>query len=374
MPPLNRILLSTSVFLSLSIISSTTPSTAHALSLPNFNSNSNHIKKNDGHSAVWERDLPSLPHTPYFNHDNPDSPELKRDHGPTRKKRSLYSHINGDMPVTPPQKKYHHSSDHPHPHGQEPMVVIRLGKHRSSSTKESSPPTTTDDEPLVQSSGGSVSFRNKDIDNNSNSNSNSNNNNNGEQELVQEPQQEPQQENNEQDEEKGQKVQDELEGTDNNEEQTLIEPLYPSMDLFEEDGFEEREHEGEGESEGESDVWMVDEWEEDLEGEMDELMDWIEDDSILSLSEDSYALDSDRPGSGSGSDSSSSSDSDSDTDSDSVSITFTVSDKNWAEEKAKRKAKVLGSARLRERRTAQGKNDDNETNRFQRLFSESWLF
>ncbi|KAG0323814.1 hypothetical protein BG004_003610, partial [Podila humilis] len=166
------------------------------------------------------------------------------------------------------------------------------------------------------------------------------------------------------------------EDVDGDEIRTLIEPRYPSIDLFQdgdddeeqqqdndddsverplgyggmpEEGddlgqFEDDQDEDEEEREererlaldhdgtytqGES-VWMVDEWEEELEGEMDELMEWIEEDTVPSGLPP--------------------------TKSDSIS--------------PRDKAKIMGSGRLRDR---QGSFTD-ETSRFQRLFSDSWLF
>ncbi|KAG0045640.1 hypothetical protein BGZ83_009126 [Gryganskiella cystojenkinii] len=120
-----------------------------------------------------------------------------------------------------------------------------------------------------------------------------------------------------------------LEGDEDKAQRTLIEPHYPSIDLFEEDGevethdhsrgpsnrqqqahqrqrvtftVEDDEDDDEllelgddgvfrrsgrhqtrvisnpGNHQQQQQVWMVDEWEEDLEGEMDELLDWAAED------------------------------------------------------------------------------------------------
>ncbi|KFH70715.1 hypothetical protein MVEG_03563 [Podila verticillata NRRL 6337] len=91
-------------------------------------------------------------------------------------------------------------------------------------------------------------------------------------------------------------------GEEDDEDSTIIEPQYPSLDLFEEDDgddigirdgnmavdsqIEEEEEERyrrmmsqrrHHQQQNHGGGWMVDEWEEDLETDMDELMDWIED-------------------------------------------------------------------------------------------------
>jgi len=96
-------------------------------------------------------------------------------------------------------------------------------------------------------------------------------------------------------------VEDE-DGEEDHEGSTIIEPQYPSLDLFEEDDgddigirdgnmavdsqIEEEEEERyrrmmsqrrQYQQQNHPGGWMVDEWEEDLETDMDELMDWIED-------------------------------------------------------------------------------------------------
>ncbi|KAG0027349.1 hypothetical protein BGZ81_005685 [Podila clonocystis] len=96
-------------------------------------------------------------------------------------------------------------------------------------------------------------------------------------------------------------VEDE-EGEEDDEGSTIIEPHYPSLDLFEEDDnddigirdgdmtvdsqIEEEEEERyrrmmsqrrQYQQQQNHPGWTVDEWEEDLETDMDELMDWIED-------------------------------------------------------------------------------------------------
>lgn len=96
-------------------------------------------------------------------------------------------------------------------------------------------------------------------------------------------------------------VEDE-DGEEDDEDSTIIEPQYPSLDLFEEDDgddigirdgnmavdsqIEEEEEERyrrmmsqrrHHQQQNHGGGWMVDEWEEDLETDMDELMDWIED-------------------------------------------------------------------------------------------------
>ncbi|KAF9927769.1 hypothetical protein FBU30_002886 [Linnemannia zychae] len=72
------------------------------------------------------------------------------------------------------------------------------------------------------------------------------------------------------------------------ERRTMIEPHYPSIDLFDEEELLEvgedgilrsssRPKEEEDQDSRHDQVWLVDEWEEELEGDMDEWMDWVED-------------------------------------------------------------------------------------------------
>ena len=87
------------------------------------------------------------------------------------------------------------------------------------------------------------------------------------------------------------------------EDRTLIEPHYPSIDLFDEEELLEVGEDGilrastaatthrqsgrlsyhgsEEEDENRGDqLWLVDEWEEELEGDMDDWMDWVEDHAV----------------------------------------------------------------------------------------------
>ncbi|KAF9950224.1 hypothetical protein BGZ65_006761 [Modicella reniformis] len=95
-------------------------------------------------------------------------------------------------------------------------------------------------------------------------------------------------------------------------------PRSTSFDLTEEERYDQ--------------MWMVDEWEEELEGDMDELMDWADDDSLP-----------------------------------------TMTDLN---KKQSLTATVMGSDRLRD----QGASirdillDEDEASPFERLFADSWLF
>ncbi|KAF9183056.1 hypothetical protein BGZ51_004241 [Haplosporangium sp. Z 767] len=146
-------------------------------------------------------------------------------------------------------------------------------------------------------------------------------------------------------------------------ERALIEPQYPSIDLFDEDEelFEVdddgilREPDAsnknknklsssnsvdDNENERRDGAWMVDEWEEELEGDMDELMDWIEEDQILNRLENRK------------------------TEQDYIDTGIRPSG-----------AKVMGSRGLRDQGSIHDvvMNEDEESP-FQRLFADSWLF
>ncbi|KFH63811.1 hypothetical protein MVEG_10504 [Podila verticillata NRRL 6337] len=258
-----------SFLLSLVVLCTFSPPTTHGLSLSNKNTYNN----------LWKRVQPSCGHSPYCNPDHPPLGELQPN---SKKKRSLYSHINGDID-TPEQQ-------------QQIEAVIEFGKPADNSNKQ--------DHGL-------------DLDRFDTWEA------------------------------------DEVEGDEseenNNEIRTLIEPHYPSIDLFDDDSvvvdddhrfnkhtLEDHDLEDEAEEEldrlaqsgAQGQVWMVDEWEEELEGEMDELMEWIEEDHILNRPED------------------------------------------YPSPPLANKDKVLGSGRLRDRQ----RSFADETSRFQRLFSESWLF
>ncbi|CAO3570919.1 unnamed protein product [Mortierella alpina] len=146
------------------------------------------------------------------------------------------------------------------------------------------------------------------------------------------------------------------EESDDDEVRTLIEPQYPSLDLFDEEDeelFDISEDDTVVEignkktADGSSDnlTYMVDEWEEELETDMDELMDWVEDDHILSRhgqerkkNEKATRLQAPAPASGSA-------------------------------------AEVMGSHRLRDQASVRDVLvDEDEASPFQRIFSESWLF
>ncbi|KAG0268596.1 hypothetical protein BGZ95_002397 [Linnemannia exigua] len=134
------------------------------------------------------------------------------------------------------------------------------------------------------------------------------------------------------------------------EDRTLIEPHYPSIDLFDEEELLEvgedgilraaghhrsnsrssrstDDDKGDDEEEGRHDqVWLVDEWEEELEGDMDEWMDWVEENHTLNRM-DNYNDDK--------------------------------NDKHRLRDQSAMESLVL---------------DEDEASPFQRLFSESWLF
>ncbi|KAF9293595.1 hypothetical protein BGZ74_011636 [Mortierella antarctica] len=270
-----------SFLLSLVILSTFSPST-HGLVLSNKNNNN-----------LWKRDLPNGPHSPYSVPPDKQPPgELSR----STKKRSLYSHINGDIDT--PEHQEHH----------EQIVIIEFDKPADNSNKKND--LDLDDRLLYRLNWDATG-----------------------KEPVEEGENE---------------AESELDD-DDDETRTLIEPHYPSIDLFDDDSFvvdeDERrlghtleDHDLEDETEealdrlaqsgGTNQVWMVDEWEEELEGEMDELMEWIEEDDILNRLED------------------------------------------YPHRTPSNKDKVLGSGRLRDRQ----RSFADETSRFQRLFSESWLF
>ncbi|KAF9437783.1 hypothetical protein BGZ76_011169 [Entomortierella beljakovae] len=141
----------------------------------------------------------------------------------------------------------------------------------------------------------------------------------------------------------------------------LIEPRFPSIDLFDEvddellelgedgilraiDSTINRSHHRnypfdseteEEENERYDQIWMVDEWEEEFDGDMEELMDWAEEDGILNSR---FQMDQE-------------------------------------ERNHLAAAEILGSHRLRDQGSIQNAllNED-EASPFQRLFSESWLF
>ncbi|KAG0021163.1 hypothetical protein BGZ80_002925, partial [Entomortierella chlamydospora] len=157
------------------------------------------------------------------------------------------------------------------------------------------------------------------------------------------------------------------------EERTLIEPRFPSIDLFEEedeifelgdDGIlrevdgdsnprhhnylfdpeEEEDDDGGEEEDGENrydQIWMVDEWEEELERDMDVLMDWAEEDSILNSRLQAMQI-----------------------------------EKEEAEKQRKLlAAKVLGSHGLHDQDSIRNAlMDEDEASPFHRVISESWLF
>ncbi|KAF9173321.1 hypothetical protein BGX21_001319 [Mortierella sp. AD011] len=156
------------------------------------------------------------------------------------------------------------------------------------------------------------------------------------------------------------------------EERTLIEPRFPSIDLFEEEDevFELgddgilREVDGDGnprhhnylfdpeddddgeeeEEDGENrydQIWMVDEWEEELERDIDVLMDWAEEDGILNSRLQAMQI-----------------------------------EKEEAEKQRKfLAAKVLGSHGLRDQDSIRNAlMDEDEASSFHRVISESWLF
>ncbi|KAG0029718.1 hypothetical protein BGZ81_003509 [Podila clonocystis] len=260
-----------SFLLSLVILSTFSPST-HGLVLSHKN-------------ILWKRDLPTHAHSPYSG---PPDKQPPSEFTGSKKKRSLYSHINGDI-------------DTPE-HKEQQFVIIEFNKPADNKKND----LDLDDRLLDRF--------NWDAE---------------EEEPVEGGENETESEQ------------------DNDEKRTLIEPHYPSIDLFDDDSFvadDERslghtleDHDLEDETEealdllaqsgGATQVWMVDEWEEELEGEMDELMEWIEEDHILNRPED-----------------------------------YPHHPSN--------KDKVLGSGRLRDRQ----RSFADETSRFQRLFSESWLF
>ncbi|KAF9985272.1 hypothetical protein BGZ75_003185 [Mortierella antarctica] len=146
------------------------------------------------------------------------------------------------------------------------------------------------------------------------------------------------------------------EESDDDEVRTLIEPQYPSLDLFDEEDEElfdigdddtvvEIGNKKTADRSTDNLTYMVDEWEEELETDMDELMDWVEDDHILS---------------------------------------------RHAPERKKNErvtkpqapvpapgsvAEVMGSHRLRDQASVRDVLvDEDEASPFQRIFSESWLF
>ncbi|KAG0195879.1 hypothetical protein BGX28_000431, partial [Mortierella sp. GBA30] len=150
---------------------------------------------------------------------------------------------------------------------------------------------------------------------------------------------------------------------------TLIEPQYPSIDLFDEEDDElfdigedgdlrEIEHKSttdnkgsKGDEEDHRDqIWMVDEWEEELETDMDELMDWVEDDHALSRHDSEHR------------------------NQEHINQDVLKYKKN-ARLQVLMPAKVMGSNRLRDQASVRSAIlEEDEASPFQRIFSESWLF
>ncbi|KAF9289154.1 hypothetical protein BGZ68_009937 [Mortierella alpina] len=143
------------------------------------------------------------------------------------------------------------------------------------------------------------------------------------------------------------------EESDDDEVRTLIEPQYPSLDLFDEEDEElfdigeddtvvEIGRKKAAERNLDNLTYMVDEWEEELETDMDELMDWVEDDHILS-----------RHGQ--------------DRKKNTIPQAPAPAPAPAAE--------VMGSNRLRDQASVRDVIvDEDEASPFQRIFSESWLF
>ncbi|KAF9583389.1 hypothetical protein BGW38_009597 [Lunasporangiospora selenospora] len=162
---------------------------------------------------------------------------------------------------------------------------------------------------------------------------------------------------------------------------TVIEPRFPSIDLFEDDeddeafalsegqdgvlrkasttGTTDNTDSADNEDGSATQVWMVDEWEEDLEGDMDELIGWAEDEeeTLMANTFTEPILENSIRREGENN-------------------VLGVDDSKINQMEASiLRAKIMGNHRLRDqssiRSLFQGEEDSR---RFQRYFSKSWLF
>ncbi|KAK5829117.1 hypothetical protein F5H01DRAFT_361000 [Linnemannia elongata] len=239
-------------------------------------------------SLFWKRDrLPLFP-----RHSSSDSPPVRRQFqagsGSLLRKRSLFSHVNDDniAPPSPPrlptviQRRPHliNTSNHEEDEGQEEEEEEEGSFVRM--TVEVTHEGNRAREGVVE-----THYNNK-FDHSSTT-TNLHHNNKEKDVKVSETT------------DKLNFWEDENADEEDDEERTLIEPQYPSIDLFDEeellevgeDGIlrEKGHHQSSSSSSRSSSDdedrhdqgWLVDEWEEELEGDMDEWMDWVEEDQAL---------------------------------------------------------------------------------------------
>ncbi|KAF9130473.1 hypothetical protein BG015_003995 [Linnemannia schmuckeri] len=238
-------------------------------------------------SLFWKRNRLSL-FPRHLSDSPPVRPHVQTGRGSLLRKRSLFSHVNDDIvvPPSPPTRLPAVNRRRPHlintsNREEEGESVVRV---RVEVTHEGS----REREVVVQA-------HNNKFDHSATTTTKQNNNNNN---------------NNNEKNVKVSETTDKLNfwPNDNDEEEdekrTLIEPHYPSIDLFDEEELLEVGEDGilrekghhrssssssssrssaEDEEEDRHDQgWLVDEWEEELEGDMDEWMDWVEEDHALS--------------------------------------------------------------------------------------------
>ncbi|KAG0357049.1 hypothetical protein BC939DRAFT_503211 [Gamsiella multidivaricata] len=282
-----------SALLTLALLAHQPSSLGHARVIATYNS----LDVENNNLPLWKRSPQSeeqhRPHSPYTSHDTP--PSLGGS-GPIRK-RSLYSHVNAVI--------------------QQTVHSIRKNQHSPPAAPAPAPAPALKSKPVADTEEGAA----KDL-----------------KFWVQEKN-----------------------------ERTLIKPRYPSIDLFDEEVEEllefgedgilrepnadnevervenptidrRRSSDDEEEEERHDQIWMVDEWEEELEGDMDVLMDWAEDDGVVLHSPQ----------------------------------------KDIFEQEPTKKPesfKVMGTRRLRDQGSIRSALlDEDEASPVQRLISESWLF
>lgn len=224
-------------------------------------------------SLFWKRDrLPLFPH-----HSSSDSPPVRRQFqtgsGSLLRKRSLFSHVNDDIVVPPSPPSRLHAVIRRRPH------LINTSNHEEEEGDEEDQKEESVVRVAVEVTYEGSREREGVVETH---------NNNKKDVKVSETT------------DKLNFWADENGDEEDDEERTLIEPHYPSIDLFDEeellevgeDGIlrEKGHHRSSSSSSSRSSSdgedrpdqgWLVDEWEEELEGDMDEWMDWIEEDHAL---------------------------------------------------------------------------------------------
>ncbi|KAF8932989.1 hypothetical protein BGZ58_006654 [Dissophora ornata] len=266
----------------------------------------NSVENDNSNNSPYFKRSPQerLPHSPYTKPTSTPGGEFSGNSAPTRK-RSLFSHVNGDIvaeeaavKVVILQQQKHHSSEEAVPASGKPALV----------------PVPVLAPPVYHMAPGDKMVLS------------------GEKyEVPESAKVEP----------------EDLDFWGDDEQHTLIEPRYPSIDLFDEEveemlelgedgllrevfgdesSYRRNVHRDDLSEDRLDQVWMVDEWEEELEGDMDELMDWADEDGELNHR---------RP----------------------------IRDN------------VMGSRRLHDQGSIRNALlDEDEASPFQRLFSDSWLF